>query len=308
LCAAVPQLTASHEFVLKGVFAVSALHLSRIITEEKEQKHLRYIADAQMNTGLIRYRGAIGNVTAENAEALFIYAVTLLAFTFSATAEECRELLQSIDNGSQHRAATTELVHAITKVLLCQRGMRVILVPCWHVLAKGMLSPIINRDWWPYRIPISPQAIKDDHRLRDLEILWMQPGRRYEYWFDILIQALKRLREDFALISQLIAGDGLLQAYGSGKFFDKSSVMTWAFEIPPEFINLLEERKSEAWVILSHYAILLFKAEDFWWIKDLALHIVSTAVLVLEKDMWKWIEWPASVLEIDLSDKLRSAS
>ncbi|KAF2678065.1 hypothetical protein K458DRAFT_318100 [Lentithecium fluviatile CBS 122367] len=304
-CAAIPQFTASHQFVLKGMFAVTALHLSRNITVEKEREHFHHIAAAQMNTGLIRYRETIGNVTAENAEALFLYSVTATSFTLLASADECHELLQSISSENQAQtqrlAAIAGLVHAITKVLCCLRGVRVILVPCWHLIANGILSPLVKRDWWPHPIPTSPQAVEEDKKLRNIERLWMQPGRRYEYWFDILIQALKKLREDFALVSLLGAGNSNGPNQENSISFDWSSVLTWPIGAPPEFTNLLEQRKPEAWIILAHYAILPAKAGQIWWIKDLAPNIVSTAALVLGEGMWKWINWPASTVGVDLN-------
>jgi hypothetical protein len=307
-CAAVPQLTSNHAFVIKGVFAITALHLSRSVTAERERSLLHAIAAAQMNTGLIRYRDSVSNVTAENAEALFLYSVTATSYTLLVTADECHDLLQSISDGSQEpaqrEASIIGLIHAVTTILRCFRGVRVILVPCWHQIAKGILSPVINRDWSPYPIPSSPQAVEEDCKLREIETLWMQPGRRYEFWFDILIQALKKLREDFALVSQLIADTAFDIKQGIRQDFDWSATASWLVGAPPGFTNLLEQRKPEAWVILAHYAILASKASKIWWFKDLAPNIVSTAALVLNADMWKWIEWPVSVVGVDL-DVLR---
>ena len=304
-CAAVPQLTSSHAFLLKGIFAVTALHLSRNVTAEKERSHLQAIAAAQMNTGLIRYRDTISNVTAENADALFLFSVTATSFTILATAEECHSLLQSISADNQDSASRdasiVALVHSIITSLRCIRGVRVILVPCWHHISNGILSSVVNRDWWPYPIPTSPSAIEEDRKIKEIEMLWMQPGRRYEYWFDTLIQALRKLRDDFALISQLVAGNGFDTKKGVGEDFDWSAVMTWPVGMPSDFIKLLEQRKPEAWVILAHYAILPSRAGNIWWVKDFAPGIVSTAALVLGTNMWKWIEWPASAVGVDLN-------
>jgi hypothetical protein len=289
------------------MFAITALHLSRTATEEKERSHLHTIAAAQMNTGMIHYRGTIGNVTAENAEALFMYAVIVTAFTSLSTVDECRALLQSIRSGTQppdqRETSIVRLAYSITAALRSQRGVRVILIPCWHHISKGVLGPVVSRDWWPFAIPATPLAISDDQKLKEIEMLWMQPGRPYEFWFDVLIQALKKLREDFALVSQLVAGNDQRKGCAKEHDFDWSAVMAWPIGLPPEFTNLLEQRKPEAWVILAHYAILLSKAGEIWWVQDMAPNMVSTAALVLGKNMRKWIEWPASVVGIDLNDR-----
>jgi hypothetical protein len=283
------------------MFAITALHLSRTATEEKERSHLHTIAAAQMNTGMIHYRDTITNVTAENAEALFMYSVIVTAFTSLSTADSCRTLLQSIRSGDQppdqRKTSISALTHSITAALRSQRGVRVILIPCWHHISKGVLAPVVTRHWWPFPIPTTPLALSDDQKLKDIEMLWMQPGRPYEFWFDVLIQALKKLREDFALVSQLIAGND----QGQGGEFDWSAVMAWPIALPPEFTDLLEQQKPEAWVILAHYAILLAKAGEIWWAQDMAPNMVSTAALVVGKNMRDWIEWPASVVGVDWS-------
>jgi len=308
LCAAVSRFASSHAFVIKGMFAVTALHLSRNVTAEKERNHLHVIAAAQMNTGLIRYRDTISNITTENAEALLLYSVTATIFALLATSDECHGFLRTISSGSQEPAqrvaSITGLMHAISMAFRSLRGVRIILVPCWHHISKGILAPVVTRDWWPYSIPISLQAIEEDRKLREIEMLWMQPGRRYEFWFDILIHSLKKLREDFALMSQLLAGNGSNTKQGLGESFDWTSFMSWPVGAPAEFTDLLEQRKPEAWVILAHYAILPSRAGNIWWMKDLAPNIIFTAALVLETHMWKWLEWPASIVGVNL-DGLR---
>jgi hypothetical protein len=303
-CAVVPQFAGSHAFFIKGIFAVTALHLSRNVTAEKERRHLHAIASAQMNTGLIHYRNTISNVTAENAAALFMYSVIVTSFTFVATTDECNALLRSISSGSQQPAqrdaSIVGLIQATTTAFRSIRGVRIILVPFWHHISKGILSPVVTRSWWPHSIPTSPQAIEEDRKLQNIEMLWMQPNRPYEFWFDTLIESLKTLRNDFALVSQLTAGNGFDTKRGTGENFDWSAVMSWPVEAPQEFNNLLEQRKPEAWVILAHYAVLSSRAGKIWWVTQMAPNIISTAALVVGTHMWKWIEWPASIVGVDL--------
>ena len=301
-CAAIPQLTSSHRFVLQGVIAVSALHLSRYAATDRERQHFHDISAMQMNTGLISYRETVANVTQDNAEALFAFSVTATSYILLTTADECNQLLRSLHVRNQDQKllgiAIENLIGATSRILRSLRGVLVILVPCWNLIANGIMSAVVKRDWWPpYPVPTSPQAIEEDKKLRELENLWMRPTRRYEYWFDVLRQALKLLREDFARVSQLTVD---ASSELPSRLVDWSAVMTWPIAIPFSFIELLEQRRPEAWIIFAHYAILPARARHVFWIKDLAPNIVSTAALVIGRKMWEHIRWPAAVVGVNL--------
>lgn len=292
--------------MLRGIFAMSSLHLSRTVGVEKERETYQTMAAVQMNTGLVHYRSAMEEVSADNAEALFAYATTTSVFIVLTTADECKSLLKSLQSEggrpNQRRAAVSGLAHAIIGIMRNLRGILIILVPCWHLIANGILQPIVKREWWPHRYPISPQAIEEDRKLAELENLWAHPDRRYEYWFDTLRSSLKRLRECFGLVSQLtVAGD---DRRPGGRLIDWTSVVTWPISNSLDFIDLIEQRQPEAWIILAHYAILPARVENVWWIEGLASNILSTAALVLKEEMWTWLEWPATVVGVDL-DSLR---
>ncbi|PVH96712.1 hypothetical protein DM02DRAFT_598793 [Periconia macrospinosa] len=305
-CALIPKLTASHGFVSQGVVAISALHQSRTVASERERKILQDIAAAQMNAGLMSYRACVANVTPDNAAALFAFSTATTTFVLATSVEACHALLQSARNKSstviQHSNTVQHLVREIVNILVCFRGVLVILVPCWHVMVQGPLKPLLDRDWWPRPIPSSPKALEEDRKLKDLENLWMRPGRSYDYTFDTLSQALRDLRENFALVSLLTLGDTSKNAHAGSRLLDWTSTVTWITKPPQGFIKLIEQKQPEAWIILAHYAILPSRVGDIWWVKGFSTAIVSVAALVIEPSMHSWIKWPASVVGVDLSD------
>ncbi|KAL1592382.1 hypothetical protein SLS60_011461 [Paraconiothyrium brasiliense] len=301
-CAAVPQLTAKHLFVLQGTIAISALHVSKYAETEKEKQHFRDIATYQMNMGLNKYRETVARVTEANAESLLAFSVTATAWVLFTTADEFYTLLHPLHNSGQALdldATIQSLVATTSKILRLLRGVLVILVPCWNLIVNGVFKDVAQRDWWPYPIPATPEAIEDDKRLRDLESMWMRSDRPYEYQFDTLRQVLKDLRDSFARVSQLTVTDNSKRTR-YGKLVDWTSVLTWAIQLPLTFVEFVEARQPEAWVILAHYAILPAKVEYVFWLEDLAANIVSAAALVLGEHMRSSIEWPAEVVGVDL--------
>ncbi|OAG01568.1 uncharacterized protein CC84DRAFT_1153489 [Paraphaeosphaeria sporulosa] len=305
-CAAVPQLTAKHIFVLQGTVAISALHVSKHAETESEKKHFRDIATYQMNMGLIKYREAIARVSETNAESLLAFSVTATAWVLYTTTDDFQALLHPNEKrrGLNRDQTVKALVATTSKILRTLRGVLVILVPCWHLIVSGVFKDVAKRDWWPYAMPATSDAIEDDKRLKDIESMWMRPDRPYEYCFDALRQALKTLREDFARVSQLTVSDNAPKTR-YGKLIDWTSVMSWPIQLPLAFLELVEARQPEAWVILAHYAVLPAQVEFVFWIKDFAPNLVSTAALVLGEQQRNSIEWPAQAVGVDL-DQLYS--
>jgi hypothetical protein len=252
-CAAVPQLTAKHTFVLQGTIAISALHVSKNTAIESEKKHLRDIAIYQMNMGLIKYREAIANVSEANAESLLAFSVAATAWVLYTTTDDFQALLHPVNEtrtGPQREKTVKALAATTSKILRTLRGVLVILVPCWRLIVSGVFKDFVKRDWWPYAVPATTSAVEDDKRLMDLENIWMRPDRPYEYSFDALRQALKSLREDFARVSQLTVTDNVHNTR-YGKLVDWTSVMSWPVQLPTVFVELVEARQPEAWVILA---------------------------------------------------------
>jgi hypothetical protein len=300
---AVPQLTASHGFVLDGILALTSLHLSRITSSESERRLHADIANARLNRGLIPYRKSLENLTNANAEGLFSFSITTTAFILCIGADEHKALIESLvrDHEPPHhrRDKIKEAVSQSTRVFRCLRGSLVILVPCWEQISKGIIGPIVNRDWWPLPNPHLPEAIEEDRRLHALEKMWMFSGRRYEYYFDTLSTVLLQIRHSFALTSQLTIREG----HDAGKTSDWTVVGQWLTQVSYEYVALLDRQTPEAWVILAHFAILLHRAEQYnqtWWIKNMAHNMVSTAALVVGESKRDWLEWPAGCVGVDL--------
>jgi hypothetical protein len=295
----IPQIAATNNFVLRGIFAVGSLHLSRCVGTEKDQKSFQNIAAGQLAIGLSRYRDAIHNITEENAEALFSFSSVTTSFMLIAAADDSKALLRLLQNteltSGRRQKAISDLVIGTAGIVRSMRGVLNFLVPYWFHFMDGYLAPLLNRDWWPSPVPSTPDAIKENRILQDLERVWMRPGRKYEYYFDVLRNTLKSLQECFALVSQL-----RVYAETTKTAFDWSSVIAWPIHCSFEFVKLLERQQPDAWMIMAHYAILSSRLHNVWWLENLAPHIIATAAYVLGESNWSLIEWPASVAGVDL--------
>jgi hypothetical protein len=305
-----PPLATDHHFVLNGILAVGCLHYSELPSVVAEKEEFQDAAAKQMNIGMSKYREEVQNITISNAEALFAFSTMMTTFVLSTAGAECRsaiERIKVINTSVEHREETiSTLVHSVCRMFRSIRGVLVILVPCYNHIRSGKLESILERDWWPAPIPVTAEEKEQDHRLRRLETMWSQPGKKYEYTFDTFRSALKDLRESFALVSRLRActfpGDGLEE-----QTFDWTAVLHWPVQLTLEFVSLLDQWRMEAWVLMAHYALLPAKATINPWLNGFATNIVTTCALVMAEEDWHWIAWPAAELGIDL-DSLRATS
>jgi hypothetical protein len=306
---ALPQVAKSHPFVLDGIIAVTSLHLSRCLGFESERRINFNIANDRLSKGLIHYRTGLRHVTEGNAEALFIFSIVITAWTLLTIGEDNKALLESTNAKSGlsnwHQDNTSKLLFATIQMLSCIRGVLIIIIPYWYRLETGPLEPMLNRNWWPQRVPVSPKAIEEDLKLRELEKMWMRPEKSYEYYFDTLASSLKELRECFALVNELTVRN---QRPGARKneeiLTDWSATLVWAVHLSPTFTKLLEQRIPEAWVLLAHFAMLPARVNEIVWLESFPSTMVSTAALILGEDKWHLIDWPLRAFGINL-DGLR---
>ncbi|OCK87063.1 uncharacterized protein K441DRAFT_596210 [Cenococcum geophilum 1.58] len=306
----IPQLAASHRFLVHGILAITLLHLARLRGDAEGKETLIATAASQFNIALSLFRHVITNVTAENCEALFAFSALVCVFIFNTSHEECQAVLTPKRNTecAGRKTQTAEMTRIAIGMFRTLRGSLVILFPGWDWISRSPLSPLCTRKWWPKPpIPVDAEAVLEDHRLAALERLWMQPGKDYEYAFQVLTSALTQLRYTFALVSQLTRNPSSLDPNyrnvydqcDNGKLIDRGAIFTWPTSVPEEFIALIENQRPEALAILAHYAILPGRIRGVWWIEGWGVTLVTTAALVLGEERKSWIEWPVRVVGLE---------
>ncbi|KAF1347404.1 hypothetical protein EJ07DRAFT_142562, partial [Lizonia empirigonia] len=267
-CVAIPDLVLKHSFVLHGVLAVTALHLSTSLERADARDEYRNLAAAELNAGLVQYINEVRRVTSDNTEALFAFSTAISLFASFQATTECENLLGSIHlNRSVATPAQTTITRAVQTIsrgLHTLRGVKVILVPGWAKLRDGPLRSVVQRESWSAAISIAEIHLDKDRRLQGLESMWSNQHRSYHDYFDILRQAWQNLYPST-----------------TGPCFDWTSIFHWPVQCSLEFICLLEQQCIEAWVLLAHYAILQAEVKGLWWLQSSATNIVTTAALII---------------------------
>lgn len=300
-CTAIPELVSKHPFVVHGVLAVTALHLSTTLDSASAKAGYQYMATLELNMGLMRYMAEVQRVTSGNAEALFAFSTAISLFNTFQARNECRSLLRLANTDLFEPAQETiaEAVQILVRALRTLRGAQVIIVPGWSKLQEGPLRSVLQRPSWSSAMSV-PEARADDYkRLQNLERMWSNLHRPYEDHFDTLRQTWQSLCESFEIVWALIDTAPLDQS-SSGPSFDWTSIFHYPVQCSLPFVSLLEQQSIEAWVLVAHYAILQAEVKGLWWLDGSAVNILVTAALVIGTNNWEWITWPAAKVDYDL--------
>lgn len=296
-----------HSFVIHGILAFAAVHISTCVGSETLKKSYECLAALELNVGLKQFMIQVQHVTSENVEALFAFSTIISQFNTFQANNEVRQLLRSeqldVNSPTSSRTTVTAAVQIILRWLRTLRGAQTIVVPGWRGLQSGPLRVCIQREFWSAAIPISDAQHADKRHLKTLEAMWSSPRRPYRAYFDTLRQAWQELCKSFALVWKLIdEAPGVASV--SGPSFDWTAIFYWPVQCSLAFAALLEEQCVEAWVLMGHYTLQLAEVKGIWWPGESAISCLTTAALVIGTDNWEWIAWPATKIGLDL-ERLR---
>ena len=267
----IPKIAYKHPFLMRGILAISALHLSRILPDEQQNSLL--IAAYHQDMALPSYRGIIydadKNMTDQNCHAVIAFASLTSAHSLA-----CPRPPGSILSSERYSLAE------VSEWLHLQRGARRMLTMAGHEIAKGPMAFQLRT----VQEPIDTSYNPEDFHLAALESLFRQlegSSLKQDEEIGIYYTTLALLRESFAT--------PFLPCQTLGV---KLSIYMWVDKIPERYLELLSEHKPGALVLLAHLCVLLKKGSRYWYMDGAAERIASTIEDVLE-DQWKsWISWP----------------
>lgn len=266
------------------------------------------LAASHMNKALTTYRADLANVTRDNAAALFASATLTSVYLFATTHLDMEDLRTSISPTD----ASDPPPELVSKMLACAlrpiwglRGPLTVLMSGWTWVVSGQMQDVAARKWWPSSLfPATPRAELEDARLRRLQDSWTSERAETK-------EALEYLRDAFKLVSQLTLDDMYprmtaisyaVDGENVGTLSDRGAIFVWATQISREFMQRIESRDRDALVVLAHYAVLPGRVRDVWWLEGLGADIVMAVAMVLGREQWGLIEWPASEVGVNLEN------
>lgn len=273
----IPQLACEYPFLLRGILAISALHLSRLRPDRKQRYMMR--AAYHQDIALASYRYVIDdfniNMTAENCSAVVGYGNLTCVYGFA----DFRDPLGS------KRSFTNSPLSTINNL------------PEWLQLLRGSRMILgFGRDW----IAKGPMAFQL-RRAPDVIDFSLSPYDCYFKTLDTFLNTVEHCpREDietYGSVVYLLRETAAIPYQPCQTLRIKLAIFRWAEMLPHHFLELIGVRKCEALIILAYFAVLLKDAgKEYWWFNGTAESLIAAIQDSLSQQERRWISWPSSVV------------
>ncbi|TVY92470.1 Sterol uptake control protein [Lachnellula willkommii] len=262
----VPKVGFSYDFVMRGILAVSALHIAHFTPEKRDY----FVAQAliQHQSGLRVATSMLSNITDENCSAVYIFSALTLFFAI-ATPRKPGDFLIVGETG-------------VVDWLILIKGCISIAATGQEILSKGPFGLMFRAEERKERL--REELAADFHGeadpLRELRD-HINNSQFSEQDYHTYHAAIEELRKIYALIYK--------QSYAD---YEPGDLFTWLFHLSPQFLDKFQAHSQESLAIFAYFCVLLKRANECWWLDGCGIHFLAQTYDLLDEDHRLWIRWP----------------
>jgi hypothetical protein len=262
----VPQLGFQSDLVMRGILAVSALHMARFSPDKREF----YLSQALVHhqSGLRNAASILPHVTEENCTELYIFSALTLVVNL-ASPRSSQEFLTIGQAG-------------IAEWLSLLKGIHSIITTARAALRKSMLAPMFDEGERrnSLREACAAEMTAEEDPLQDLRH-YLNRSSIDEKTFHLCHHAVEELRKSFSLAFKAKPHD-----------HESVDVFVWFFRVPEEYFELLHNHCQEAIAVFGYFCVLLKYVDYKWWMEGSSLDLLETVYELLDEEHKLWIRWP----------------
>lgn len=275
----VVQIAFKQTFLLHGILAVSALHVA--FTGSEDIQSLVSCAVEHQSIALSSFQHALTRADRQQCDALFALSILTFIYTIALTRET---------SYTSNFYNDTDLFDF--KWIRMARGIRVVLRTHFDWLKEGSLKLLV-----PDRTAKTEEEQGNQHMnaetddIDSLEEIWLQnsDNELQEGEASVYAETLSHLQSTHRKVSMQLSE---LQAGKQHTQRTFIAVFRWLFDVPEAFIQLIEQHRPVALILLAHYASLLAQIHHMWWSEQSAQVVIKRVQALLERKWHKWIEGP----------------
>jgi hypothetical protein len=259
------ELGFEHPFLLHGILALSAAHLASFRLPA-ERQDLLLNADSHISLALETYRRNLEAPNAETAVPMFVLSSVLLTYNFGMVQERPEDPIRSVHH-----------------CFMLLAGIKVVVVPHWEQMQK---SDIFQR-----MTALSSPAMNDELDLRARN----DPTRDILNLLELTEVILDTQdREACVGAIQELHTTWLRYRHKDPGSDDYGIILAWPARLNNRFYDLLSQHEPISCIITTHFAAILAKGRELWWVSKWPRWILSACedLLVKTPDLLKWLAWP----------------
>lgn len=262
----VPQFGFSFPFVLRGILALSALHLAYL----RPEHHAYYVekADFHHKQALQMVSTIMPDIDEGNAPAIYLFSSLTCLISCAKP--------RSADHFWMFGDRDLEL-------LALFRGTRFIISAAGDPIKFGPLAPIFKNGSIRSSTRNSRSTMNLSY-LNDLRQLLKDNVQSTEE-LDFYFEAIHGLGKSFAMLEE--------QGYQN---IQTADVFAWILELSDGYLCLLRQRKPEALVVFSYFCVITHSLEWAWWMQGLSIHMIRGIYHALDGEYHCWLQWPMEQL------------
>jgi hypothetical protein len=252
----VPQLGFQYDFVMRGILALSALHLAYYRPEKRDL----FIAQAKAQTqaGLRAATSMLMNITQENCSAVWIFSALTCIFTLG-------------DSG-------------VASCLGLFRGTLSIIDSSSDALHSGVLGPMFvagaRRTAQREAHIKAADLSQEEGQLLELRQV-ITSTTRDSHALQVYMDAIDELQKAFT-----VAYKGVFQTVES------TDVFIFFLQVSEEYLDFVKDRTQESMAIMGYFCIIAKRLEKNWWSDGWSNHLMSKIYAALDEEHRLWIRWP----------------
>lgn len=263
------ELGFKHDFLLRGLLAVSALHQSYLNPHLKPEFDLK--ASTHQSIAIHSFQEVLGNVNETNCHALFAFSCVIIVLSFASSSK---------DKASDFQ---TDVLHWIYLL----RGCNEVLKLYREILRSSFLKPLL--DELHYAENHSAHNIEDVEHITELFTLCKEARLGDKDRAQACTLAIHALLSTFVQAS-------ILRKRGEGTVL---ASFVWSVNLPPVFLDMLHEKQPETLIILAHYCVLMYwgEVQDTWFLIGWARYMMDTIKELTPLEWHEHLSWPDSIIK-----------
>jgi hypothetical protein len=260
----IPKLAFQWDFVMRGVLAISALHLAHFRPDKRE--YYTSYALAQHNLGLREAMPLLLNINEDNCSALFIFSSLHVPLALGRPRDSDDFLLFKNEGAAE--------------LLILIRGLRAVIESSGVSLQSGPLGTLFRVGL--QKTQLSAEQMVEIEPLRNLR-------KNIEEFCDSDVdrKAYTKAIDELARCFSRIDVSAVIET---------SEIFVWFWRLPERYFELVKEKRPEALSIFGFFCVLLKRMEPIWWMHGWSTHLLEKIYQSLDQDVRYWIRWPIEEL------------
>ena len=278
----VPRIALSHDWLMHGILAVSALHLAHLKPEQRSGYMKR--AAMHQDHALQGHQIALASPDAENGDALFSFSLIIIYLAFA-----------SLDTSD---GAIDAPLQSVIRCLQMLRGVRAIGPAVRPFVEVGPLAPLLKDHPGSSK---SRPTFGDPNTEAHFSKLLIFSSTNADFNEDVNMNDI----ESYAAAASSLRASFLKVEVIPESETNKPPIWAWAVRLPASFVTRLSQYNVVPLLLVAHWCVLLAQAECYWWMQGWIDHTMAEIRQYVSQEHIEWLDWPSEQIGQIRRNKLK---